>query len=132
MINKITYKTDEEYRLRQLERQKQKIICECGCILSYSSYRPHQKSNKHKLMLFKITNPIDYENQLIERRLIRKINRTDDRHIKIKEAPIKCIREPRVCITQDRDCNGRFRKIRDLKKYNEKKSMKLSLDVPIG
>lgn len=133
MINKITYKTDEEYRLRQLERQKSKIICECGCVLSYSSYRPHQKSNKHTLMLFKIEHPIEYENQILEKKLIKKLSRRGEIYNKIREIKPSKPRTPAISITRTRGINGRFQKLRDMRKYNQvNKSMKLILDVPMG
>jgi len=54
------YKTNKEYRDKQIKRQQQKIVCDCDCILSYSSIWSHKLSNKHQILLLKKNDPIEY------------------------------------------------------------------------
>jgi len=41
-------KKDDENRLEIRIKQNKKVNCECGCIVSYSNFAIHRKSDKHK------------------------------------------------------------------------------------
>ena len=45
--DKIKYHNNEEYRLTKLEKQKEKITCECGTILAKGNLPHHKKTKKH-------------------------------------------------------------------------------------
>jgi len=42
------YNNDPDFRDKHLEQQREKVSCECGCILSRNHLSRHRKSDKHK------------------------------------------------------------------------------------
>ena len=41
------YYDNPEFRERHLAKMREKIICECGCIVSRSNFSKHQDNKKH-------------------------------------------------------------------------------------
>ena len=95
------YNTNPAYKESQLLRQKTKITCICNCIMSRSSLNSHLHSNKHKLRILKINDPVLYDKLELNKKIIR-----------------------------ERKSRGPIKKSRNINKYRPKKKFNLILEFP--
>lgn len=81
-----SYNNNESLKNKQTKRQKQHVLCYCGCILLYSSFWPHFKNKKHKNLI--ICNNIIEPERVIIKTLIMPPNSNISKKIK-DDKPIK-------------------------------------------
>lgn len=50
-VNGVYVYDNKKYYEKFKEKTKEKILCECGCLINYFALSNHRKTSKHTLML---------------------------------------------------------------------------------